>query len=312
MTWTFDELTAALRQAAIDAVIVDSGFATLRDAVVVAHVRHRVAVSTTVVVLLPEPWPGDVQGLFEAGVDDVVRRPLMAAEVAMRIARRNGAQLARGTTPTSRWSEFEFWRDLEPLVRDTLLDMVGVQLEPDAPAMGGSLDVAGLVVMALPSDNAECLVGIGVDAPGGAALAEAMFPGDTSPDLLADAVGELANAAAGAVKRAALPAGKVMSMGVPRIVSSLTPPTTIERAWRLRFPCGAALTCLAAMRSVQPLLVRCSALREGMVLSRDLAAANGALLATKGTALTERTVARLRTLLGDQSAIEVIQPNLGL
>lgn len=312
MAWTLDELTTALRQAAVDAVVVDSGFATMRDAEVVAHVRHRVAVTTIVVALLPDPWPGDVQSLFEAGVDDVVRRPLMAAEVAMRIGRRNGPQLARGVTPTSTWSQFEFWRELEPLVRDTMLDMVGVQLEPGAAARGCSLDVAGLVVMALPNDHAECLVGIGVDASGGAALAEALFPGDTSPDLLADAVGELANAAAGAVKRAALPAGKVMSMGVPRIVSPLTPPTSLERAWQLRFPCGAALTCLATMRSVRPLLVRCAALREGMVLSRDLMAPNGALLATQGSALTERTVARLRALLGDQSAIEVIQPNVGL
>ncbi len=312
LAWTLDDLTAAVRQPSVDAVIVDSGFASLRDADLVALVRQRVAVTTTVVALLPDPWPGDVQRLFDAGVDDVVRRPLMAAEVALRIARRNGAQLARGATLASTWLQFEFWRDLVPLVHDTMLDMVGVQLESAVAAPGGLLDVAGLVVMALPNDHAECLVGVGVDAPGGAALADAMFPGDSSPGLLADAVGELANAAAGAVKRAALPCGKMMSMGVPRIVSPLTPPTTVERSWQLRFPCGAALTCLAAMRSVRPVQVRCAALREGMVLSRDLLAPSGALLAPLGAALTERTVARLRELLGDHSAVEVIEPNLAL
>ena len=312
LAWSLDELSAALAAAPADAVVVDSGFTATADATLVAQVRPRVATTTTIVVLLPDTWPGDVAALFDAGADDVVRRPLMAAEVALRVARRSDARLARLSVPICPWDQFAFWRELEPLVRDTLLDMVGVELVPEPAPQRGPLAVAGFVVMALPSDKAECVIGIGVDARGASALAAAMLGGDDSPALVADAVGELANAAAGAIKRAALPAGKTMTIGLPRIIGPLTPPATIGRAWQLRFPDGALLTCLAAMRSVRPALVPCGGLRPGMVLHRDVLAPTGALLATQGACLTDRTVDRLRALLGDQSTIEVLQPSLAL
>lgn len=229
LVWSYDELASALDAVAADAIIVDSGFdVAVTDTRLVERLRANGATSTSIVVLLPDTWPGDVAALFDAGADDVVRRPLMAAEVAVRVGRRYDARRGGAVAAACRWERFEFWRDRQRLVYETMLDMIGVQLEPEPAAPGRQLDVGGLVAMALPADRAECLVGIGVDARGATALANAMFGGATSAEMIADAVGELANAAAGAIKRAALPAGKSFSMGLPRVVAP--PPRRHYRA----------------------------------------------------------------------------------
>ena len=140
-------------------------------------------------------------------------------------------------------------------------------------------------------------------------LAARLLGAPAGPELMGDMIAELTNVAAGAVKRAAYGAGKVFSLGLPRVQPAGRPP--LERHWRLEGEGGIVLHGVAAARSTRPEVVLCSDLREGMVVTRNVLGDNGVLLAARGTCLSERSVQRLRTMLGDRYTIEVTLPEVG-
>lgn len=69
-----------------------------------------------------------------------------------------------------------------------------------------------------------------------------------------------------------------------------------------------AFTVTTVVRTSRPKACKAASLLEGMVLSQDIRSAQGVMMLSTGTALTERTVQRIVEILGESALVHVTQP----
>ncbi len=299
-----------------DVVVLDWGFGGGGDEQVVKSVRGPGPDGPRILMLVPERWPPEAAQLFGWGAHDFARRPICMSEVVARIdqmaggAARSATEIRRGAPDA--WRNLAFWRDLEDIVTAELGATIGVNLTRGSASPAPPMSVVGLSRLLLLAEGLEVVIGVGVDAVADTPLAAALLGGPPTPDIMGDVVTELTNVAAGAIKRSALEAGKVFSMGLPRLHHDPARTFALERHWRAHGDQGIAVHCLAEARASKPEVVACSALREGMVVNGNVVSPSGMLLAAQGTCLTDRSVERLRSMLGERFAIEVTMPAFSL
>jgi DNA-binding response OmpR family regulator len=299
-----------------DLVLADWGFGPAGDQMLVAELRGAEPDGPRVLMLLPERWPVEAAHLFDWGAHDFVRRPLSGPELVIRVDRltgvvkRSAAELPRGA-PAS-WRHFAFWRDLEATVTAELAATIAVPLTATPSEPTALLSMAGISRMLLPADEIELIVGVGLEPGTDGPLAAALLGGPALPEVMGDALSELTNVAAGAIKRSALAVGKVFALGLPRLHHDGARSFPLERQWRAVGPRGLTVHCMAGARSTRPEILACSHLREGMVVTNNVLGPTGTLIAAQGTCLTERSVERLRAMLGDRFAVEITQAGFAL
>lgn len=307
----YPTLLRALAALRADAVVLEWGFDGMSDEALVKSVRGPDPDGPRVLMVVPERWPVEVAQAFTWGAHDLVRRPVCAPELLARIERwtaeRPIAEGLRGALAA--WQHLPFWRDLEEVVTGELAGTIGLPMTREPVDATTPMTVAALSRLTLPADGLEIIVGVGVDVGHEAPLASVLLGGPPAPDLMGDVVAELTNVAAGALKRSAYAAGKVFALGLPTIHPDARA-LPLERQWRAVGEGGISVHCVAAARSSRPEVVLCGNLREGMVVNCNVVGPSGVLLAAQGTCLTERSVQRLRTMLGDRHAIEVTLPSL--
>jgi CheY-like chemotaxis protein len=295
-----------------DAVLLEWGFDGAAEEALIKSVRGPEPDGPPVIMLIPDRWPAEAGQAFAWGAHDLVRRPVSVPELMARLDWWTGDRLvAGGGLPgvLAAWAHHPFWRNLEDIVTAELAATVGVALVRGPVDPSTSLAVSALSRLTLPVEGLEIIVGVGVDLGDEVPLAAALLGGPPEPELLGDAVAELTNVAAGALKRSAYASGKVFTLGLPTVHSDART-LPLERQWRARGDNGIVVHCVAAARSSRPEVVLCGNLREGMVVTANVVGANGVLLAAQGTCLTERSVQRLRSMLGDRHAVEVTLPSL--
>ena len=299
----------------VDLVLVDWGFGDSGDEQLIKSVRGADPGGPRVLVMIPDRWPPEAQQVFSWGADDLVRRPLCMPEIVLRIERIGGAAACAAAAvkrgAPAEWRDLAFWRDLEELVTADLGATIGMTLTAAPADPSTPLTIAGLSRLLLTVDGMEVVVVVGVDGRSDTSLATLLLGGPATTDGMADVVTELTNVAAGAIKRAALAAGKVFSVGLPQLHAG-TRTFALERHWCAHAANGIKVHCLASARSSKPEVVPCGHLREGMVVNSNVLSPTGMLLAAQGTCLTDRSVERLRSMLGDRYAIEVTLPSIGL
>lgn len=245
---------------------------------------------------------------WAAGVDDVMRRGACGEEVAGRVdARRRILSWATPTAEDARGFDLqrlEAWKEVGPIVAAALGEMLG---EPLQVASGGrSVVTAAEMPASLAVDGVEVRLALGVDAPSALALATRLF-GEAVPSFVfADSLRELANTAAGAFKRAALPEGPSFTLGLPVSRPPFGPPRPGERRFSL-VGTDFRIELAVARTELRQRHICAIDLREGMVLAQDLRNASGLLMLAAGTSLTDRTVGRVVDLVGATGLVQVAE-----
>lgn len=267
----------------------------------------------------------ELQGILATDAQDFIRRPIDDDELVARVGAParlrkwfssggrsplSEAPKAMGASPTADLRRLRAWKNMGQLVAEDLAQIVGQPIQPVEGwpnAFGRGLRGA-TVAMSLPGEGTELRIWIVADSVTMQWLARAVFSDPETPDTkLQDALRELANTAAGAVKRAALPDNVVFTTGIPVNATAVPARGEDTRCWVIS-PVGtsdASIALLAEARARENVRLPVADLREGMVLVNDLRNEAGALLAPAGTRLTTSSVERFTAALGPRFVVEV-------
>lgn len=310
-------LTVHLTAQVPDVVVADTSFLAGRFGVTPTAMRAmRPDHYVYVIAVVARADGPQVEGLYRAGVDDFLRRGSCREEIVGRAeapARIRSWSARLGMVSCDFGAQYDLerlkaWRELEALSGGEFGELLGNPLHGGRLTDVGGIDVAAEITVSLPAERIEIRFAVGLDAESTTAVSSLLFGGPVSPDVLADALREMANTLAGAFKRAALAEGALFTIGLPVTRPPFRLGAAGTRAWVLEDGHGANVAVMALQLLQEPQRVCARDLRQGMVLVQDVRNAGGMTLLTAGTALTERTVQRLIALVGPTTLIEVGDP----
>lgn len=279
-----------------------------------------------VVALLDRTFASwDLPSILAADAQDFIRRPIDDEELLARVGapvrlRRwlqsatrsqpppDGPRVTDGP-PAIDIRRLRAWKNMGQLVADDLAQVIGQSVQPVEgwPAAFGRGLRGATVAMSLPGEGTELRIWIVADSVALRWLAGCVFADPETPEgRMQDALRELTNTAAGAVKRAALPDNVVFTTGIPVNATAVPARGEDARCWLIS-PGGseASIALLAEVRARENVRLPVADLREGMVLVHDLRNEAGALLASAGTRLTTSSVERFAAALGPRYLVEV-------
>jgi two-component system chemotaxis response regulator CheY len=270
-------------------------------------------VRTYVIAIVDHLSPATVSAVCEADADDFIRRSfskdeLIARSVAIKHGRRSSGRLPVAASERSQAvdvKKLKAYRDSGQVIAGDLEQMFGeIELSPRWPFNGDGL-LGARIVLALPSEHLELRTSVAVESKAKGALGEAIL-GDpeATDDAVRDVLRELANTAAGAVRRVALTEKVTFTPGLPD--DGLFPIVDPSRCWTARVK--AANLCLgiaADLTSRANERVPAEELKEGMVVAHDLQTATGELILRGGTRITTTAAERVIRLLGAKFLVEV-------
>jgi CheY-like chemotaxis protein len=262
------------------------------------------------------PW--DIPTLLAAGADGVMRAPIAEAELLARVKqspRRMISRAQRMAAPAldrsaaAVVSGLQAWQNMGALAVNDIVQMVGEPLRVcDRAPSGFAGGLRGATIpMSLASANIEAHVSVVTDENGRHWLGRRLLGEERASEAsLDDVLRELANVAGGALKRAALAESVILTTGLPLSNHAVRLTGHGVRCWTVTLEDGVErIAVVGELHHVETRRVPASGLREGMVLTCDLRSANGQLLVTAGSRLTNTTATRLAKLLGSRIFVEV-------
>ena len=281
------------------------------------HALENAADAYLLALIDATPSHKEITSLLNAGVHDFMRRPLLEGELLERV--KAPERLLRWARSISRPCAFDFasafdvrslraWRNLGALVAEDFSQLAGRPFTA-APRWPGHLapdSAAATIAMSLPRDQLELRISVVADGPALAWIRETLL-GDTAAedDATRDALRELTNTAAGALKRAALTEGITLTTGMPCDDSASRFPGS-HTCWSLTLAGGTpCLAVVAEIRSLSNIRISAANLTEGMVLAQDVRNEGGILLVPAGSRLTSTSAIRLALMLGPHYFLEV-------
>jgi DNA-binding response OmpR family regulator len=178
-----------------------------------------------------------------------------------------------------------------------------------APSADTPLSVACRITLSSVKHQLEIRIAVGADDASAKGLVVHLF-GAEDENLVADMIGEIANNFMGSLKAQFSAASLPFTGSLPEAITPdqvLRPSTTyqVQEAFALQMA-DARLVVHVGLRSKGNLSVSVDALREGMVLAKDLFNAKGLLLVNGGTRLSLNMIERLRGVLAAKQPIEVM------
>ena len=307
-----------------DIVLVEStiangdGIALLRD----LRAQEQHTAHAFVVVTASRAQPDDMRTAFAAGADDFIRKPINPEELLLRVA---GAARARvvlqkvharlallDIVAAADFLRSQSWASVSVRACNDVGEMLGMTLSAteDEDALGDAVMGAQLP-LTMVSECFEVHLAVAVDRPSLRALAGALLGDEEAPEShVRDLLRELANVAAGSMKRAADEEGRVLTTGLPADGPPRDfrfPRAKAVRGWRaLCGETGATLRFMAQYVTAENRHVPVAHLREGMVLAHDLMNPAGALLVRGGTRITEVHITQLPRMMGEATLIAVM------
>lgn len=274
-------------------------------------------VRTFILATASRALPGDAGDAFQAGADDVIRKPMARDELVARVdgmnrIRKWAMRVFGGTMQDDAAADpcaLQAWRTLDSTMSSEISDMLGTPfaIAENTANITESMYIAYIPVH-LAAENLQVDIRVAAELSSAAELATTLL-GDSAPgpDVMRDLMREIANAAAGSFKRLAAVEGKTFTIGIPKdAVLSTGPARQVRgrRAWVL----GSGTMRIhfdTELRVVSNDLVPASSLLEGMVLAHDLLNASGALLLRGGTRLTQTQLEYVSRALGVRTLVEV-------
>jgi CheY-like chemotaxis protein len=279
--------------------------------------EHASASAYVLVVLPPDSKAGDLARYFAAGAHDFLTRPVVDEQLVARVwaARRLRRWASSLTSVAFDWSavtdvrRMNAWQRMGAIAGDDLGQAFGqsVEVVEGWPKhFEGKLRGASLC-LSLANEQTEVRVSVVGDRAAASWLPKVLFDdSDASEGSIDDIFREMANTAAGAVKRAALIDSVHFTMGLPKNEFAAMPQGIATCCWGLALPGGKGhLAIVGEIRRRENVRVPMANLKEGMVLVHDLRNETGALLASAGTRLTTSSAQRLTQALGDHFTVEV-------
>ncbi|HEY1549888.1 MAG TPA: hypothetical protein VGG28_18795 [Kofleriaceae bacterium] len=255
--------------------------------------------------------PAQIAAIVAAGADDFSSASASREEM---LARVDALRRVRDRTPpkathtqTIRIRKLldhdgrRVWREIDTIITAEIGEMLGMTLEPE-PRADATTRWCGAVPLTLNGEHLELQLGVGIAGAEGERFAHDVLGGEATDATIADALREIANVAGGAVKRAALGDGLVMTIGMPTdddVVAMAN-----ARRWASATSTGLRLTFALAVAPAQTRSLRCCELREGFVVTRDVLDGRGNVVVTAGTRLTATSVERLTHELGADVLVE--------
>jgi CheY-like chemotaxis protein len=179
----------------------------------------------------------------------------------------------------------------------------------DAPGPETVTGSACNILLLDAQNQLELRVAVGADDESARKLAIHMF-GPENADLAGDVLSEITNIFMGTLKTGFSAESFAFVSGLPALVQTdhlLRPPVTfkLQEAFALTFA-DASLVVHLGLRSKANVMVTPSALREGMVLAKDVLNARGMLLINGGTRVSLTIAEKLQAVLEPKSQIEVM------
>jgi DNA-binding response OmpR family regulator len=320
------EASAALTflgQRAPDVIIVDSLLQGMTPLQFVQRVRRRDPRAHEYIIFLSSrPCPVEITAAFAAGVDDYIRKPILREELVARVGTleriRKWAPRVFAGPAAMDWStgtdlsKLLAWRRLAQTMSGEFEGVFGVELQSVASenALSG-VTVAAQIPLTYAAEQVEIHLAIGFDPAtvrqiAAAFLRDVPFPDDAMRDLVRETV----NTAAGVFKRSMLLEGITLTAGLPCDVSGDTfgaSNATARQQFILRGEAGSFRLAFDAEIAPKGLSrVTTTALREGMVVARNLHSEAGALLVPAGTRLTTAHIEKIAHLVSACLAIDVM------
>jgi DNA-binding response OmpR family regulator len=246
----------------------------------------------------------EVPLVMAAGAKEIVRRPLLVEELLARV--QAPQRLGRYAAEAFDVQALASWQNLKNVIAHDLAQTIGCPLhfkskhqDPDTWRVR-----AGSISMSLTQHQLELRVTVVADNQALAWLAGTLLgDANATAESLSDMLRELANVAAGAVKRSMASERLVVVTGAPTndVPVSIDPASSL--AGTLTEPGFFAWVVETKRR--KNLRVSASKLAEGMVLVSDLRNEAGTLLAPAGTRLTSSAAERVRMILGERFVVEI-------
>jgi len=263
--------------------------------------------------------PADVMRAFEAGVDEFVRKPWQADEVAARLAGRfhamdRAAQVHAQAVAADRLrrhtglsvqalaiTDTNTFRNAAEAVQQTLRDFTGLPIDV-RQRVAQPADWGALVKLVDVEQELEVGAAVSADGENCAALCRAFLgEGTDEPAFFDDVVREVANMMMATLKTSFVDDGLALTSGVPETRG----PEDIREAL-ISYPARKTLVASGetfeflvfigvCMRPVmlRPVVEVC----EGMVLAQDVEDADGVLTARAGTRITQGIATRIQAAL---------------
>lgn len=286
----------------------------------IKHVRKVPLPAFPYVMALAKPLQDEpLDQAYLAGCDGELRAPLSAAHVKARLAtvERLCARLDPRAVVPANLPKTPFdpvirspaWGKMSDDLQAMATSFLGVEAKLAAVETApGELSLARGILLSNVDHQLELRVGLATDKAGARALTMHMF-GEDNGELQSDMLGELANMAMGALKASLAKESLAFTGGLPETVPAdrfyQFGATSQHQASFVLVSGGVRLLVRIGLASKMNALVPASALREGMVLGKDVFNARGMLLAGAGTRLSSTAAERLRQALPEKQSVEV-------
>jgi hypothetical protein len=204
---------------------------------------------------------------------------------------------------TTRIGRVRVWSEVERIVAIELGELLGTSLICGTQATTSPIHTS-VVPLTMASDLLRIEIGLGVDERTRDHLRELLLGGDESHEAMADALREMANTAAGAIRRAALDDGDCLAIGLPSNDNLFIETLGKRQVWTMSDK-SMWLQCVVAASPNQGRAVPARELCEGMVLSKDVVAVEGLVVAEAGIAITDATAQTIVSAVGGTRPIQV-------
>jgi DNA-binding response OmpR family regulator len=270
-----------------------------------------------VALLEAAPAGREISNLIAAGAHDVMRRPIIDAELLERVqAPTRMLRWARAVTKPGTFdltaaldlTALQVWKNIGCVVAEDLAQLASqpIAVCEGWPKRFDSNCRSASIPMSLAEEQLELRVSIVVDGQSSCWLRETLLGNpNAANDAVDDALRELANTAGGAIKRAALGESVILTTGLP--VSDVAAAVPARHAcWSLALDGSlGSIALIAEIKRLQNQRILASKLTEGMILAHDIRNESGILLVAGGSRLTTTSANRLAQMLGPRFFLEV-------
>ena len=294
------ELHAQLKEMRAEVIVL--GFLDLAP---IETVRTICTTYSTAYVIALVDIGAEIPALLEAGVHEIVRRPVVAEELAARVL------TPKRLRHLAAVSVFDLralggWPSIGRRIGDALAGTAGVMMRVERPFDGSLEGVvrAASIVLSAPALASEATVSIVVDERAMRWIGKNLLGDErASATDVDDALRELTNVAGSVVKTTAADDDIELTTGLPKSIAASELQADRCHGWVFSGPFFFAV--LASSRTRENQKLPAAGLVEGMVVVKDLRTSSGALLVPAGTRITDAAAERIRRLLGDKFVIEV-------
>lgn len=249
-----------------------------------------------------------VAALAKSGAVDFICTAAGSEELVARVTLLQRLEDVRGVENVGRLRKLEAWPKASGIMTARFGDML------DKPVVAGRHDgkdpqVVAKIRLTCREDGSTIDVLVGCAGSCGRAVISMLLPGaKANLDALKDCLRELANNLAGSLKQAILEEGVAVTLGLPSD-SDAEAYLSSDETWTINVDRATLVVGMIGGRGGAR-MVPVRELEPDMVLRHDVLNESGVPFVRSGTALTDRTIQRLKEVLGTDFAVSIAEGQL--